>query len=87
MLCRHLYYKSKISANEFIESFLKLFKPEMQLTAYNIWPQFIRTVQNQETRHELDAVYLQALKSNLPKKVPLFDDSEQQPYTLKQEVL
>lgn len=53
-----------------MSGYLKLFKENNLSTAYNVWPQFIRTVQNIDTKHELDAVYLASLKSNLPKKVP-----------------
>jgi len=64
-----LYFKSKISAEQFMSGYLRLFSQTNLQTAYNVWPQFIRTVQNQETKYELDAVFLKSLKSNLPKKV------------------
>jgi hypothetical protein len=52
-----------------MSGYLKLFKPAGLQTAFNVWPQFIRTVQNQETKYELDAIYLKTLKNTLPKKV------------------
>ena len=64
---KHNFNKKKLGAKEFLEGFLKLFSSKR--TAYNVWPQYIRTVQNQATREELDEVYLKSLKT-LTKRVP-----------------
>lgn len=64
---KHTYMKNKISVDEFITSYLSLFSKDNLELAYKIWPQFIRTVQNSDTREELDRAYLKIYK-NLPKK-------------------
>lgn len=59
---KNKFNRKNISCKEFLASFLELMKKASLRCGYEIFPHLIRTFQNENSKRELDAEYVHALK-------------------------
>lgn len=59
--------KRQMSSADFIQNFYTIMKKVSLKTAYEVFPHYLRTVQNEDAKEELELEYLKTLKKILPK--------------------
>ena len=59
---RSKFNKRHMKGDDFIESFLKMMKKSSLKAAYEIFPHYIRTLNNEHAKAELDQEYSRCLK-------------------------